>query len=71
MMEHQSVTETVLSLPDEQLKEWLEMAKLDLEHAANSEPDSEWHQSCFAAVCMIAQELVKRGIKGPDFKPLH
>lgn len=32
----------------------------DLEKAAKEEPESEWHQSCFAAFYLVCEELQMR-----------
>ena len=37
-------------------------AGADLEHAAESEPDSEWHAACFAGALVYAQEASRRGL---------
>lgn len=33
-----------------------------LEAAAENEPNSEWHESCFAATFLFAEEMGKRGL---------
>lgn len=48
---------------DQQLIDLFNEAKLDLAKAAEDEPESEWHQACFAAVIMVSQEASKRGLK--------
>lgn len=46
----------------------LAQAELDLEKAATEEKESEWHQSCFAAVFVLIGEVAKRGIKKEQIK---
>jgi hypothetical protein len=45
-----------------ELREALEEAKRDLQNAARDEPESEWHEACFAGVLVLAAELQSRGL---------
>ena len=45
---------------DAELKALYETIKYDLETAAEEEPDSEWHQSCFAALALVTEETKRR-----------
>ena len=55
--------EYLSGLSNEELMAKIGEAKYDLGRAANEEPNSKWHQSCFAAFFMMAQEAAKRGLK--------
>lgn len=55
-------------LSDIELKQAFEEAKRDLEKAAQNEPESEWHQACFAGVMIYALEAAERGI---SFQTIH
>jgi hypothetical protein len=50
-------------MDDDQLKAAMIQARDDLAEAADHEPESEWHQACFAAALTYAQELSRRGIR--------
>jgi HEPN domain-containing protein len=51
------------AMSDDELRAFFDEAKADLTAAARDEPESEWHQSCFAAVMLAAMEAQARGIK--------
>jgi hypothetical protein len=57
-----SSKEYLSSLSDDELREHIVMAKVDLTVAAEDSPESEWHQACFAGLVMLAQEASKRGL---------
>lgn len=42
---------------------FLNQAKDDLDDATRDQPESEWHQSCFAAVLVMSQEALRRGLR--------
>jgi hypothetical protein len=50
------------SLSNDELRAAFDEAKLDLTNASETEPNSEWHQACFAAVYVFAAEMSKRGL---------
>jgi len=50
-------------LSDDELQSAFDEAKQDLAKATDSEPNSEWHQACFAATYLYAVEMSKRGLK--------
>jgi hypothetical protein len=56
-------TEYLTSLDDAELKRQAGICYDDLQIAANMEHNSNWHESCFAAAVMFAQELNRRGIE--------
>lgn len=43
-------------------------AKIACQLAAEQEKNSEWHESCFAAILVFVGEIEKRGI---DLRTLH
>lgn len=45
------MNEYLASLSDEELREKLNTAVLDLEVAAMTQPGSDWHDCCFAGGC--------------------
>ena len=51
------------SMSDEQVLQIARMVDTDLTDAAENQCGSEWHQECFAAAFITAQEMNKRGIK--------
>jgi hypothetical protein len=56
----------VHSMTNDELIKLHTVAYHDLEQAALEDPNSEWHQSCFAAVVIFSQELVARGLTNPS-----
>ncbi len=59
------------SFDDQGLLQALETAREDLEIAARDQNESEWHQSCFAAVMVYANECVKRKLRPLPGQKLH
>ena len=59
-----TVESYLLSLSDDELNDAIEQAKADLEKAATDEPNSEWHESCFAGFVMLAMEQTRRNPTG-------
>lgn len=53
------------SLTNEELLGWYEIATHDLNLAAVLQPNTEWHEQCFAATFALGQELVARGLAQP------
>lgn len=51
------------SLSDTELLQRAEQAHADIEEAARKEPNSEWHQSCFAGLYIYCSEMGRRGLK--------
>jgi hypothetical protein len=54
------------SLSDTDLVDNHRQAFSDLAEAARTQRNSEWHQACFAATIVYAEEMVKRGLHAPD-----
>jgi len=50
------------SLSDMDLMLALDMAYEDTKKASIDEKESEWHQSCFAALFLYADEIKRRGL---------
>lgn len=50
-------------LGDGELRSLLKTAADDLNYAAEHMNKSEWHQLCFAATVVYAQELSRRGLR--------
>lgn len=63
MSDYKKYLKWLKSLKDEQLKEFSEQVYADLEKASIEENNSEWHESCFAVMVVVAQEATRRGIK--------
>lgn len=51
-------------LSDEELEQAFEVAKHDLYTAADNEPNSDWHELCFAGTAALMLEIVKRSHNG-------
>lgn len=51
------------SLTDAKLREATITARDDLAKAATDEPNSEWHEACFAGALVYAGEMQRRGLK--------
>lgn len=70
-MEHEMTNnecmEEIAELSDDQLLVAFNEAREDLAKAAHDEPNSEWHQCCFAATVIYAQELLDREIRPQPF----
>jgi len=52
------------SLTDDELKSAFKTAEADLADASEQQPNSEWHQCCFAGWFLYAEEMTRRGIRG-------
>jgi hypothetical protein len=63
-----NIEEHLAGMTDAQLIAAFKEAESDLKKAATEQPESEWHQSCFAGLLVFAGELSKRGIR---LSPLH
>lgn len=61
-MSNEEAQEYLADMSDSDLVAALDVAKTDLTQAAATQPESEWHQSCFAGVLMFCMEMQKRGI---------
>lgn len=53
----------ITSFSDEELINAANTCVDDLKDVSESDPQSEWHGECFAALLYYTQELNKRGIK--------
>jgi hypothetical protein len=53
----------IKEMSNEELKAFVKEAGEDLEKAAETERNSEWHEACFAAVLMGTMEMNRRGIQ--------
>jgi hypothetical protein len=51
------------SLSNDALREAAITASDDLAKAAADQPNSEWHEACFAGVLIYAAEMQQRGLK--------
>lgn len=49
-------------LADTELVAAMNTARDDCAEAANTEPNSEWHEACFAACFLYGQEILRRGL---------
>lgn len=54
--------EQIATLTDEELRTAINEASDDLKKASKDEPESEWHEACFAAVILFSQEMSRRGL---------
>lgn len=54
------MNEYLASLSDEELREKLKTAVLDLQVAAMTQPGSDWHDCCFAGVVALGDESLRR-----------
>lgn len=55
--------EMIQNWSNQKLREEFDIAVFALKDAAEKQNNSEWHQSCFAAVMVMAAEFSARGIK--------
>jgi len=55
--------EYIASLDNDTLLNRGESAFKDLAEASEVEPNSEWHESCFAASLLFAEEINRRGLQ--------
>jgi len=53
----------IASLTSDQILDAMEVCVKDLADAAETQPNSEWHESCFAAAALYCEEMGKRGLK--------
>lgn len=65
-MNIQEILEYFETLNDDQLKMELEAAIQALKYVSENQPNSDWHESCFAAVIMFTTEMNKRKLKKDD-----
>jgi len=59
-MDFEEVQEMIGNLDDKHLIEGFEKARDDCESASINDPNSDWHEACFAAVMVFSQEILKR-----------
>lgn len=52
----------IKALTNDQLKDALNTAYGDLAEAVREQPESEWHEACFAATVLLCQEIERRGL---------
>lgn len=65
-MTKDEIDEKLAAMTDEQVVAAFSEAREDLASAAATQPNSEWHEACFAGLLTFAGELSKRGIRaGP------
>lgn len=50
-------------LSDDELRKATGTARDDLAKAAADQPNSEWHEACFAGALIYATEMQRRGLK--------
>lgn len=50
------------SFSDEELHAQAMDCRNDLQKAAEEQPESEWHEACFAAMLIYAKEMNRRGL---------
>lgn len=62
-MTKDEMQEYLATLSDGELKVALTEAHDDLMKAADEQPNSEWHGTCFAATLVYSQEMNRRGLK--------
>lgn len=55
-------------MTDEQVQDFAEEVNIDLIIASETDNNSEWHEKCFAAMCITVREMNNRGIKRKDIK---
>ncbi|HEY5800338.1 MAG TPA: hypothetical protein VIT92_08955 [Burkholderiaceae bacterium] len=58
-----NIDEFLEDLSDESLLAACREAQDDLAEAANTEPNSEWHEACFAGLVVLTTEMTKRGLR--------
>lgn len=57
------IAEHLDDLSDDALREATITARDDLAKASADEPNSKWHEACFAGALVYAQEMQRRGLK--------
>ena len=55
-------------LPDADLKAAFQEAVDDCQKAGTEQPNSEWHEACFAACVVFSQEVSRRGLNAPPLR---
>lgn len=63
MQDDQTSAEYIGEMDDTQLVNTHRIAYEDCLKAANTQPNSDWHQTCFAAVYLLSCEITKRDIE--------
>lgn len=58
----EDIQQRIAALDDDELVAAMKQAMDDLEAAATNDPESDWHQACFAGVMTYGQEIIRRGI---------
>lgn len=61
-MSAQDIADHLAEMSDGALRMAFQQSEIDLAEAAAQQPNSDWHQSCFAALLIYGGELAKRGI---------
>ena len=59
----EEIDDHLSTLSNEQLMAAFRQAETDLANAAADEPNSEWHEACFAGLLVYAQEMNRRGLR--------
>lgn len=62
------IKEMIEGWSNEKLREEFDIAVVALKDSAENQNNSEWHESCFAAVLLMGDELAARGIR---INPIH
>ena len=60
LMDREELDNYLHQLSDADLQEMADKAVADLAAAAEADPESEWHQACFAGAFVLAQETMRR-----------
>jgi len=60
--EYEKYLNWLKSLKEGELRAFSEQVFKDLEKASLEQNNSEWHESCFAALCVVAQVAIERKI---------
>lgn len=63
MDEQDYIDDHLADLTDKELLAAGQEAVDDLTKAALTQPGSDWHQACFAATVIYAEELSRRGLR--------
>ena len=59
-MTQEEMDDYLHQLSDEDLCSLTQQAAIDLSEAAGNEPESEWHQACFAGFMALNMEVARR-----------
>lgn len=62
-MDEAQVHAHLLAMSDAEVLVALELATKDVMEAAANQPDSEWHQTCFAGAMVLCIEMERRCVK--------